>query len=424
MKLPKIELYTKILIGLVLGVIVGIIANKLGFASFISTYIKPFGTAFIRLISMIVVPLVFASLFVGTASLNDIRKLGRIGGKTIAYYLCTTAIAIIIGLVLANIFKPGSGLSKQTQDQLLANYSEEAASKIDTALKKPGLAETLIDIIPRNPMEALTGGDMLEIIFFALILGIAITMIPPEKGVPVIKFFDGINDVMIKLVHIIMEFAPYGVFALIAAIIGDFGLDILKPLLKYSIIVIVGLFLHITITYSLALKLLTKARLNLKKFFKGIRPAQLIAFSSSSSSATLPVTMECVEENIGVSKEISSFVLPLGATINMDGTALYQGVAAVFIAQVFGMGLTVGQQLTIVLMATLASIGAAGVPGVGMITLTMVLKQIGVPLEGIALILGVDRILDMCRTIVNITGDATCATVVGYSEGQVQETSQ
>ncbi len=424
MKLPKIELYTKILIGLVLGVIVGIIANKLGFASFISTYVKPFGTAFIRLISMIVVPLVFASLFVGTASLNDIRKLGRIGGKTIAYYLCTTAIAILIGLVLANIFKPGSGLTKHTQEQLLANYSEEAASKIDTALKKPGLAETLIDIIPQNPMEALTGGDMLQIIFFALILGIAITMIPSEKGVSVIKFFDGINDAMIKLVHIIMEFAPYGVFALIAAIIGDFGLDILKPLFKYSIIVIVGLFLHITITYSLALKLLTKASVSLKIFFKGIRPAQLIAFSSSSSSATLPVTMECVEENIGVSKEISSFVLPLGATINMDGTALYQGVASVFIAQVFGMGLTIGQQLTIVLMATLASIGAAGVPGVGMITLTMVLKQIGVPLEGIALILGVDRILDMCRTIVNITGDATCATVVAYSEGQVQETSQ
>lgn len=421
MKLPKIELYTKILIGLVLGVIVGIIANKLGFANFISIYIKPFGTAFIRLISMIVVPLVFASLFVGTASLNDIRKLGRIGGKTIIYYLCTTAIAIMIGLVLANIFRPGSGLTKETQQQLLANYSEEAASKIDTALKKPGLAETLIDIIPRNPMESLTGGDMLQIIFFALILGIAITMVPPEKGSPVIKFFDGINEAMIKLVHLIMEFAPYGVFALIAAIIGEFGLGILGPLFKYSMIVIIGLFLHIIITYSLALKLLTRAKVSLKKFYRGIRPAQLIAFSSSSSSATLPVTMECVEENIGVSKEISSFVLPLGATINMDGTALYQGVAAVFIAQVFGMGLSVGQQLTIVLMATLASIGAAGVPGVGMITLTMVLKQIGVPLEGIALILGVDRILDMCRTIVNITGDATCATVVGYSEGQVQE---
>ncbi len=421
MKLPKLELYTKILIGLILGVIVGIVANKLGIAPFISTYIKPFGSAFIRLISMIVVPLVFASLFVGTASLNDIRKLGRIGGKTIGFYLCTTAVAIVIGLVLANIFKPGSGLTKETQEQLLANYADEAAEKIDTALKKPSLGETLIDIIPRNPMEALSGGDMLQIIFFALMLGIAITLIPQDRASPVIKFFDGINEAMIKMVHIIMEFAPYGVFALIAAIIGEFGLGILGPLFKYSIIVIVGLFLHVIITYSAALKIFTKVKII--SFFKGVRPAQLIAFSSSSSSATLPITMECVEENIGVSKEISSFVLPLGATINMDGTALYQGVAAVFIAQVFGMDLNIGQQLTIVLMATLASIGAAGVPGIGMITLTMVLKQIGVPLEGIALILGVDRILDMCRTIVNISGDATCATVVAYSEGQVQETS-
>jgi len=424
MKIPKLQLYTKILIGLVLGIIVGIVANQLKITPFFSTYIKPFGTAFIRLISMVVVPLVFASLFVGTASLNDIRKLGRIGGKTIAYYLCTTAIAIIIGLVLANIFKPGSGLTKATQEQLLANYSAEAQTKIDTALKKPGIAETLIDIIPTNPIRSLAEGEMLQIIFFALILGIAITLIPQEKGALVIKFFDGINEAMIKLVHIIMEFAPYGVFALMATIIGEFGLGILGPLFKYSIIVIVGLILHVAITYTLALKLLTKARVNLRRFYRGIRPAQLIAFSSSSSSATLPVTMECVEENLGVSKEISSFVLPLGATINMDGTALYQGVAAVFIAQVFGMDLTVGQQLTIVLMATLASIGAAGVPGVGMITLTMVLKQIGIPLEGIALILGVDRILDMCRTIVNITGDATCATVVAFSEGQLHEPGQ
>ncbi len=418
MKLLKLELYTKILIGLILGIIVGIIANKFGIASFFSIYIKPFGSAFIRLISMIVVPLVFASLFIGTASLNDIRKLGRIGGKTIAFYLCTTAIAIIIGLAMANVFKPGTGLTKETQEQLLANYADEAASKIDTALKKPGIGETLINIIPKNPVEALSGGEMLQIIFFALMLGIAITLIPQDRAKPVIKFFDGINEAMIKMVHIIMEFAPYGVFALIASIIGEFGLGILGPLFKYSIIVIVGLFIHVIITYSAALKLFTKV--TIKKFFRGVRPAQLIAFSSSSSSATLPVTMECVEENIGVSKEISSFVLPLGATINMDGTALYQGVAAVFIAQVFGMDLNMGQQLTIVLMATLASIGAAGVPGIGMITLTMVLKQIGVPLEGIALILGVDRILDMCRTIVNITGDATCATVVGSTERQIQ----
>lgn len=419
MNLPKLQLYTKILIGLIGGVIVGIIANQLGITSFFSVYIKPFGTAFIRLISMIVVPLVFASLFVGTASLNDIRKLGRIGGKTIGYYLCTTAVAITIGLILANIFQPGSGLSKATQEQLLANYSAEAQSKIDTALKKPGLAETIINIVPTNPIRSLAEGEMLQIIFFALVLGIAVTLVPQNKGAPVIKFFDGINETMIKLIHLIMEFAPYGVFALIATIIGEFGLGILAPLLKYSIIVIAGLILHVMVTYSIALKLLTKARINLKRFYRGIRPAQLIAFSSSSSSATLPVTMECVENNIGVSKEISSFVLPLGATINMDGTALYQGVASVFIAQVFGMDLTLGQQTTIVLMATLASIGAAGVPGAGMITLTMVLKQIGIPLEGIALILGVDRILDMCRTVVNITGDATCAAVVGHSERQL-----
>ncbi|MDZ7331886.1 MAG: dicarboxylate/amino acid:cation symporter [candidate division KSB1 bacterium] len=420
MKLPKLELYTRIMLGLIFGAIIGILANKFGFAVFISHYVKPLGTAFIRLITMVVVPLVFASLFVGTASLNDVRKLGRIGSKTIVYYLCTTAIAIIIGLVLANLFQPGSGISKATQEQLLANYSNEAASKIDVALKKPGMAETLLNIIPRNPIESFAAGEMLQIILFALILGIAITLIPPAKAAPVISFFDGINEAMIKLVHIIMALAPYGVFALIASIIGEFGLGILGPLFKYSLVVIVGLLIHVTLIYSLALKLLTRAKASVTRFFRGIRPAQLIAFSSSSSSATLPVTMECVEENLGVNKEITSFVLPLGATINMDGTALYQGVAAVFIAQVFGIDLTIGQQLTIVLMATLASIGAAGVPGVGMITLTMVLKQIGIPLEGIALVLGVDRILDMCRTTVNITGDAVCAVVVGHSERQVR----
>ncbi|OQX88086.1 dicarboxylate/amino acid:cation symporter [candidate division KSB1 bacterium 4484_87] len=417
MRLPKIELYTKILIGLILGIIFGIAANQFGWTHFFTVYIKPFGTAFIRLISMVVVPLVFASLLVGTASLNDIRKLGRIGGKTIFFYLVTTAVAIMIGLILANTFKPGEGLTKETQEQLLQNYSDEAQSKIDSALKKPSLTQTLLDIIPQNPMYSLSNGKMLQIIFFALLLGIALTMIPADRAAPVIKFFEGINDAMIQIVNLIMELAPYGVFALIAAIIGEFGLGILGPLAKYSIVVLVGLILHIILTYNILLKIFTKVRS--RDFFRGIRPAQLIAFSSSSSSATLPVTMECVEENLGVSKEISSFVLPLGATINMDGTALYQGVAAVFIAQVFGMDLNITQQLTIVLTATLASIGAAGVPGVGMITLTMVLKTIGVPLEGIALILGVDRILDMCRTVVNISGDSTCATVIASSEGQI-----
>ena len=417
MKLPKLQLHTKILIGLLLGVVFGILANRFGFADFVTQYIKPVGTAFIRLISMIVVPLVFASLLVGTASLNDIRKLGRIGGKTITYYLCTTVIAITIGLTLANIIKPGVGLSEQAQAKLTQSSQQETSVKIEAALKRPKIKDILLDIIPTNPIKAFSEGKMLQIIFFAMILGIALTLIDPERAKPMLNFFEAVNNAMIQIVHIIMRLAPYGVFALIAAIIANFGLTILIILLKYSVVVVLGLTLHVVITYTLAIKVFT--RLKVAAFFKGIRDAQLIGFSSSSSSATLPVTMECVEENLGVSNEVSSFVLPLGATINMDGTALYQGVAAVFIAQVFGMDLTLTQQLTIVLTATLASIGTAGAPGVGMITLAMVLQTIGVPLEGIALILGVDRILDMCRTAVNLTGDASCAVIVASSENEL-----
>ena len=284
-------------------------------------------------------------------------------------------------------------------------------------MKRPKIKDILLDIIPTNPIKAFSEGKMLQIIFFAMILGIALTLIDPERAKPMLNFFEAVNNAMIQIVHIIMRLAPYGVFALIAAIIANFGLTILIILLKYSVVVVLGLTLHVVITYTLAIKVFT--RLKVAAFFKGIRDAQLIGFSSSSSSATLPVTMECVEENLGVSNEVSSFVLPLGATINMDGTALYQGVAAVFIAQVFGMDLTLTQQLTIVLTATLASIGTAGAPGVGMITLAMVLQTIGVPLEGIALILGVDRILDMCRTAVNLTGDASCAVIVASSENEL-----
>jgi len=416
MKLPRLQLHTKILIGLLSGVIFGVLANRLGFSDFVFNYIKPIGSAFIRLISMIVVPLVFASLLVGTASLNDIRKLGRIGAKTVAYYLCTTAIAISIGLLLANTFKPGVGLSTEAQRQLIQNSSEEAGEQIETALKRPTIKDILLNIIPTNPVQAFVEGKMLQIIFFALMTGICLTLIPAKQSLPVINFFEGVNGVVIQMVHIIMKIAPYGVFALISAVIADFGLDILRILIKYSIVVIAGLVLHITIVYSLAIKMFSKLKVG--DFFRGIRPAQLIAFSSGSSSATLPVTMECTERNLGVSRQIVSFALPLGATINMDGTALYQGVSAVFIAQVYGMGLTVAQQLTIVLTATLASIGTAGAPGVGMITLAIVLKSIGVPLEGIGIILGVERILDMCRTVVNVTGDASCAVVVASTEGE------
>lgn len=417
MKLPKLPLYTKILIGLLAGIVFGVLAKELGFSDFVSSYIKPIGSAFIRLISMVVVPLVFASLLVGTASLNDIRKLGRIGVKTLAYYLCTTIIAIIIGLLLANTLRPGAGLSEEARIKLIQSSSEETSVKIKTDLKTPTVMDILWDIIPTNPFKAFVEGKMLQIIFLALMSGICLGLIGSERGQPVINFFEGINEVVIRVVHIIMKLAPYGVFALISTVTADFGFGILLILLKYSVVVIVGLILHVMIVYSSAIKIFSKQKIG--TFFKGIRPAQLIAFSSASSSATLPVTMECTERDLGVSGEICSFALPLGATINMDGTALYQGVSTVFITQVYGMSLTPAQQLTIVLTALLASVGTAGTPAAGVITLAIVLKSIGVPLEGIAIIMGVERILDMCRSVVNVTGDASCAVVVASTEGQM-----
>jgi len=401
---------------LLAGVVFGILANQFGFSDFIFNYIKPIGSAFIRLISMVVPPLVFASLLVGTASLNDIRKLGRIGIKTVAYYLCTTIIAISIGLLLANTLRPGY-LREETRKQLIQSGREETSAQIETPPKKPTITDILLNIIPTNPVKAFVDGKMLQIILLALLTGICLSLIPSPKTQLVINFFEGVNEVMILMVRIIMKLAPYGVFALISAVIADFGLGILLLLLKYSAVVIAGLALHVTIVYSSAIRIFSKQKVS--TFFKGIRPAQLIAFSSASSSATLPVTMECTEKNLGVSGQIASFALPLGATINMDGTALYQGVSAVFIAQFYGMGLTVAQQLTIVFTAVLASVGTAGTPMAGVITLAIVLKSIGVPLEGIAIILGVERILDMCRSMVNVTGDASCAVVVASTEGEL-----
>jgi len=412
--LRKIQLHTKILLALAAGMVLGVLANRLGFSSFVAAYIKPFGSLFIRLISMVVVPLVFASLLVGTASLNDIKKLGRIGAKTLLYFLCTTAIAVTIGLLLANTFKPGLGLAEDVRADLVKSSAGQVDAKIGASLEKPTVIDLLMNIVPSNPVEAFVEGNMLQIIFFALLTGICLMLISPERRAPVISFFEGVNDLMIKMVHVIMLIAPYGVFALIAAVVADFGVGILVVLFKYAAVVTAGLILHTIVVYSSAIKIFTSQKVG--AFFRGIRPAQLIAFSSSSSSATLPVTMECTEENLGVSAKICSFVLPLGATINMDGTALYQGVAAVFIAQVYGIDLTIAQQLMIVLTATLASIGTPGTPAAGIITLAMVLKSINVPMEGIALILGPDRILDMCRTVVNVTGDASCAVVVAASE--------
>ena len=411
----RLPLHTKIFLALVAGAIFGLIANRLGFSGFVAAWIKPVGTAFVKLISMVVVPLVFASLLVGTTSLKDLRSLGRIGAKTVGFYLCTTAIAISIGLLMANVWRPGAGFSEGTRQKLIDGTTGQEGYTGEPNIEPPSVRDLLLNIIPTNPIKALADGQMLQIIFFALLMGVFLTLIPVERSRPVIAFFEGVNETIVQMVHVIMHVAPYGVFALIAAVVADFGLGILLMLIKYCAVVVLGLLIHLLLVYSVVLKLFVKT--SVARFFRGIRPAQLVGFSSSSSSATLPVTIECVTENLGVPQSVSSFTLPLGATINMDGTALYQGVAAVFLAQLYGMDLTLGQQLTIVLTATLASIGTAGVPGAGIITLAIVLRSIGVPLQGIGIILGVDRFLDMCRTAVNITGDAACAAVVASSEG-------
>ena len=332
--------------------------------------------------------------------------------------MCTTAIAIVIGLVIANVVEPGSWIDTETQQQLLANFAGDADGAAGRLRERPSVTDTLLNIVPTNPVAAMAEGSMLQIIFFALLFGVALTLIPKKTHrEQVLVFFDGINEAMIQIVHMVMKLAPIGVLALMAAAIGQFGLDILGVLVAYAACVVVGLLLHMTIVYGGVVKLF--AGMSPMRFFRGIRPAQLIAFSTSSSSATLPVTMHHATHDLGVSEQISAFVLPLGATVNMDGTALYQGVAAVFISQVYGIDLGLSGQVTIVLMATLASVGAAGVPGIGVITLAMVLEQLGLPLEGIALILGVDRVLDMLRTATNVTGDASAAVIVAASEDQL-----
>ncbi|MDI6451643.1 dicarboxylate/amino acid:cation symporter [Anaerobaca lacustris] len=417
MALPKLQLHTKILLALVAGAGFGLAANRLGLAWLVVTYIQPVGTAFVRLIGMVVVPLVFASLLVGTTSLKDVRRLGRIGVKTIAFYLCTTAIAVSIGLLLANLAGPGSGLAEQAKSKLIEG-AERQDGAAEAAQEKPSVKDVLLNIIPTNPIRAFAEGQMLQIIFFALLTGVCLTLIRPERSEPAVRFFEAVNDVMVMMVHLIMKVAPFGVFALIAGVVADFGLHILLLLAKYCAVVVVGLLVHMLLVYSSALRLLTG--MGAVRFFRGIRPAQLIAFSSSSSSATLPVTIECTAENLGVSRAICSFTLPLGATINMDGTSLYQGVSAVFLAQLYGMDLSVAQQLAVVLTATLASIGTAGTPGAGIVTLAIVLSSIGVPLQGIGIIMGVERILDMCRSVVNVTGDAACAAVVAATEDRTR----
>ena len=424
----KIPLHIQIVIGLILGLLFGIASIQFGWdSSFTINYIKPFGTIFVNALKMIAVPLVLASLIVGVSNLGDISKLSRIGGKTIGIYLVTTVIAVSLGLVAVNILQPGKQLPVETRENLMSLYGGEVEDKSSVAgeLKKQSPLQPLVDIIPENIFSAASdNSSMLQVVFFAIIVGIALLQIPKEKGNPVIRFFDGLNDVIIKIVEYIMILAPYGVFALIASLLVELAGDdpgqafeLLYALLWYSLTVLTGLIVMAMVIYPTILKLFTKIKY--KDFFEGIRPAQLLGFSTSSSSATLPVTMRQVEEELGVSEEVSSFVLPLGATINMDGTSLYQSVAAVFIAQALGLDLIIGQQLMIVLTATLASIGSAGVPGAGMVMLVIVLESIGIPIAGIALIVAPDRILDMCRTVVNITGDTVVAVVVASTEGEL-----
>ncbi len=380
-----------------------------------ATYIRPVGTVFIRLLSFLAIPLVIASLIIGAASLEDIKKLGRIGGRTFLIYLSTTAVAITIGLTAANLIKPGKQIDEGTKNRLLGEYQSDTEAAIESELDID-IIDFFVNIVPKNPINAMADGNMLQIVFFAVLFGITLTFIQKSKAQPVIGFFNGVSETMIKMVDFIMLLAPYGVFALISATIAEFGFSIITTLIWYIFAVILGLLLQTTVVYSLLVKFFGK--MNLLHFFKGIRNAQAIGFSTSSSAATLPVTFECTEKNLGLPKQVTGFVLPLGATINMDGTALYQGVAAVFIGQVYGLDLDITQQLTVVLTAVLASIGTAPVPGVGIIMLVMILQAVHIPAEGIALILGVDRILDMMRTVTNVTGDASVAAAIAGLEAR------
>lgn len=393
------NLSTKILIALGLGIIAGLELGADG-VDLAKTWIAPFGTIFMNMIKMIIVPLVFSSLVIGVCSLGDVKKIGRIGAKTMAYYLGTTAFAIVLGLILAIIIQPGAGVNMPAD-------GVKAAAKA-----APPIMKVIIDIFPTNAMEAMLKANMLQIIVFSLFIGIGISMVG-ERAEYLKRTIDGLAEVSYKIVGMIMNFAPIGVFGLITPVVAANGPSVLLPLLKVVIAVYLGCLLHALIVYGAMLQFIGK--ISPMKFFKGIAPAQLLAFTSCSSGGSLPVNMACVQK-LGVSKEISSFVLPLGATINMDGTAVYQGVCALFIAQIYGVDLTSGQLLTVILTGTLASIGTAGVPGAGFIMLTMILTAVGLPLEGSALIAGIDRILDMPRTCVNITGDATVCYLIDKSE--------
>jgi Na+/H+-dicarboxylate symporter len=473
--MKNLPLHFKIIIGLIAGIIWSFTSSFMGWNEFTINWIDPFGTLFIRLLKFIAVPLVLFSIIGGVSSLTDVSKLGRLGAKTLSLYLITTVIAVGVGLLLVNTIKPGSFLDEEQRIKNRISYEKwvqdtpgvdqprdgknflsdpKYRSKVEEVMSQGELAKMdannanveekmataektksgsplqfMVDIVPENIMKAISdNGSMLQVIFFAIFFGITLVLIPGDQAKPVIEFVNSINAVFLRMVDMVMKVAPFFVFALLAGVIAKMAdtpaevWEIFKGLGSYSITLFIGLMFMIFVFYPIIITLFVK-KLTYKEFFKNISPAQFLAFSTSSSAATLPVTMECLEDNMGVSKNISSFVLPIGATVNMDGTSLYQAVAVIFMAQLHMVDLTVGQQLTIVLTATLASIGAAATPSAGLVMMIIVLQSVGLNPAWIAIIFPVDRILDMCRTVVNVTGDATVCTIVAKSEGDLPKYS-
>lgn len=421
MSFKNIPLHLKIIIAMFLGVAFGLLLSKFPAGGlWIVHWVKPFGNMFISLLKLLAIPLIFSSLVSGIAQLKDITRLSKIGIRTIGWYLFTTVLAVCLGLLVVNIIQPGKMMKEETRLSLLESYETEAATSVIQAENQSTSSPLsfIEDIIPENLLAAASDNtNMLQVIFFALFLGMAMIMIPEDKAAPVQKFFVSLNEIVLQMIHMVMKAAPIGVFALLATLVVEApNGDLFIALLSYALTVLIGLAL-LMVLYGVFIWIFAKVKP--KTFFKAMAPAQLLAFSTSSSAATLPVTMDCVENNLGVDKEISSFVVPIGATVNMDGTSLYQAVAAVFIAQAFNIDLTFTDQIIIIATAVLASIGSAAVPSAGIVMIVIILNQVGIPEAGLALIFAIDRPLDMCRTVINVTGDSMVAGIVAHKEGKL-----
>jgi DAACS family dicarboxylate/amino acid:cation (Na+ or H+) symporter len=418
---PGMKLHTKILLGLIVGAVLGVTANQtLGgahpFVEGINHYVAgPVGQIFLRMLFMIVIPLVFASISLGVAGLGDIRRVGRVGGKAIGYFLGSTALAATLGLVMVSIVRPGDSLDPTVRARLIQTYATDASSKVEAAASSTFGINTLVEVVTRNPVKSAVDLDMLGIIFFGLMFGAALTLISAEKAKPMLGFLEGLEAVVIKIVEMAMRLAPYGVTALIFGVTSRFGFDLLKPLAAYVLVVLGALLLHVVVNISAIIRFLVGMSPLL--FFSRIRSALVTAFSTSSSSATLPTALATAEQNLGIPAKIAGFVLPLGSTMCMNGTALFEGITVIFLCQVFGIDLSLGQMIVVMVMSVITAVGAAGVPGGSIPLLVGILTMFGVPGEGIALILGVDRILDMSRTTVNVCGDLSATAFVAKSEG-------